>query len=149
MSETSFHNWYDENADEYNAQRRARYKKDKEYRARVQAYTRRYRSENPRRARLDDGSVTIMNATGQMVRAFRTGGAASRLGVTSERIRNLEKQGYIPVAIMGDAKARLYTEKQITLVALAFRIRKCFLAGEITNQARDKSVKQIKEEWKK
>lgn len=142
----SFGDWYDKNKEDYNAERRARYKRDTAYKKRVQSYTRRYRDGKPRRVRQDDGSVSVV-VDGKLVRGFRTGHVAKVLGVNAEAIRYLEKQGYIRNASSGEGKIRLYIESQIDLIRRAFGTRSDYNTGVITKDQRDQIKQDIHQEW--
>jgi len=83
---TKFSEWYEKNRAVFNAKRRERYRKDKTYRERVKAYTRRYRKGAPRRVVNPDGSVNVVGVDGVFaddpaqavgIRAERLGGGRS------------------------------------------------------------------------
>lgn len=145
MTDTTFRDWYDVNADRYNAERRARYKKDKDYKKRVQAYTRRYRDENPRRVKAYDGSIMLI-INHKPTKCWRTGKVAERIGCSTEAIRYLEKQGYIPKAYSTGGRVRAYTDRQIELVLEAFEKRALVRAGELEA---DWAKASIAKEWAK
>lgn len=147
MPEKSFGDWYGKHRDEYNEKRRERYKHDKDYRRRVTNYTKRYRADNPSRVRHSDGSVAV-RVKGKLVRGFRTGAVATKLKVTAEAIRYLEKQGYIPSPSLAiESKIRTYHRRQVPLIRRAFVARRRFNAGRITQDERDFVTEDIRNRW--
>lgn len=147
MPTKPFEAWYGKNREDYNAKRRQRYAQDKGYRSRVKGYTKRYRADNPQRVRQSDGSVGVL-VNGRATRGFRTGAVASRLSVTAEAIRYLEKQGYIPSpSLVTSSTIRTYTKKQIRLIKKAFDLRKLLSREKISDGDFQIHIKKIFSEW--
>jgi len=145
MSEKSFKEWYGDNKEDYNAKRRARYHGDKEYRKRVQSYTRRYREGRPQKESIS-GGVFMIKVNGKTVKGYRTGAVAVKLGVKAEAIRYLEKKGYILKAVVS-GKNRTYTFRQISLIKKAFDARYRFNNGMMTQEEVTAVKETIKREW--
>lgn len=144
--DNNFDKWYRDNREAYNAKRRERYRKDKDYRKRVQGYTENYRAKNPDRTRQSDGTVRVQK-DGKTITALRIGAVATRLGCTAEAIRYLEVKGYIPAPTVQAGKIRTYEMRQVQLIRRAFKIQKDRLDLKITPaQAKDRIAK-IAERW--
>lgn len=110
-TQKKFSEWYEKNAEERNAKRRAKYRKDKEFRdsekARVQAY----------RSKTSVGNQkTYRTLNGESVEVVRIGKAAQLAGTTREIIRRYESEGLIPISTWHDEPQRLYTLAQCKLI---------------------------------
>lgn len=146
---TGFQTWYGTNKKDFNAKRRERYKKDKDYRDRVQSYTRRNRSDDLRKI-LPDGSVVSRRANGEFVPCFRMGVTAKMLGVAPHIIRTLEKRSLIPmVGSETQRHMRYYTEYQIKLMRLVINVTRKNRIGQAPKSAVDKIVLDVAKEWDK
>lgn len=110
-TQKKFSEWYKENGPERNARRRAKYRKDKEFRdaekARVQAYRNKVSPTNQK---------TYRTLNGVSVEVVRIGKAAQLAGTTREIIRRYESEGLIPISTWHDEPQRLYTLAQCRLI---------------------------------
>lgn len=114
--ESKFRNWYadPENRTALNKRRRDKYKKNKEYRAKVLDNTRRWRKKQ----------VKIKKSLPKKPKTlFSIGEAAYQIGCEQKTIRTLEKFGLIPGTSDGK-KHRRFTGKQIALVGMVVNLRK-------------------------
>jgi len=148
MVRKSFSNWYDTHGDDFNAQRRARYKEDKEYRDRVQAYTRRYRKNNPPIKRDADGGFRT-KINGRMRKGYRMAAASKLLKLSAHTIRYLETHGWVPIPDLkkGQRYFRIYTKKQLTLIQAAYQTREMIKAGTLSRQSGEDTKQRIRKEW--
>lgn len=145
---TNFTEWYSTNREAFNAKRRDRYQKDKEYRERVQGYTRRYRAGTFRSGKNVDGTVTITEG-GITKDVYRIYAVIEKLGIKAIDIRNLEAQGYIPKrkSILGRRSVRSYTKHQITLIEVALNTQRRRANNEIPKAEAKKLITRIFKEW--
>lgn len=144
MTQRTFGDWYGDNKAEYNAKRRARYQKDKQYRNKAVKSSRRYRDAGPRELD-DEGRVKQFRVLkGVEMEVFTITTVSDRTGKTAQTIRKWEAKGFIPKPIFR-TRVRLYTEAQVKLLT-AF-------AEQFPTVWRDsKKLKalstQIKSEWR-
>ena len=148
MSDQAFHNWYENHKSEFNAKRRARYRRDRAYRKRVQGYTRRNRKAKPSPAPRSDGGI-LAKVNGKVEVGYRMGAASKILNLPPDVIRYLEKRGYIPVPkkIKGKRYVRIYTVARLELVRLAYETRQGVRFGNVSKQEAENVKLKIKEEW--
>lgn len=144
---SGFQDWYDTNKEDFNAKRRERYHKDKEYRDRVQSYTRRLRSGENRKI-LADGAVVIKQPNGEFVPCFRMGVTAQKCGVAPHVIRTLEKRGLIPmVGDIDQRHMRYYTENQITQIKRVIKATQDHRSSLITQNELNGVVNYAAKDW--
>lgn len=102
-SESPFSRWYKKNREEFNRQRRNRYKTDPEYRKKMQEASRRTRSNHgPGEGRPEQYVVSLAQA-------------AEILDVTIWTIRNWRRQEYFPEPYI-DREGMWFTEPQLALL---------------------------------
>lgn len=111
---TAFKKWYDNNKKEFNAKRRARYHKDKEYREKAQENSKR-RREVKATAKPAPGPE-VREHNGEEVLVYTVVQASERIGRSTATIRSWERRGLIPKPIF-PGHARRYTKNQIDLLA--------------------------------
>ncbi len=145
---TNFTEWYDTNREAFNAKRRERYQKDKEYRNRVQGYTRRYRAGTVRKGKNPDGTVTVTE-NGITKDVYRIYTVIEMLSIKAIDIRILERQGYIPKrkAVPGKRSVRSYTKFQVALIGAALEAQRGRAANEISKSDAQKIITGIFKEW--
>jgi DNA-binding transcriptional MerR regulator len=132
-----FKNWYGENGEKLNKDRRNRYKTDPEYRARVLAQNKVSR-EKRRKATAEQKAaerearkfkakaepwktveMTVKDKNGKAVEVtvFTIGALAATLGVSVQAVRLWERQGVIPKTPLRSGKGdRLYTVEQLEMM---------------------------------
>ena len=131
-----FQEWYDDNRDDLNERRRARYAADPEYRKKVQKWNQdaraRRRKEAAREDREAKRAVKIKTAgawktvevevDGVMVRMFTIGALARAIGKGISTIRVWERNGTLPETPYRSKKGdRLYTLEMVESIQKALR----------------------------
>ncbi len=108
----AYKKWYAANKEQFNEDRRKRYKKDKSYRERALENTRTYRrcgTDKP----LEEKMYRKFND--KKVEVFRISKASELVGRSIQTLRQWEAAGVIPYSVF-DEGHRLYTKKQIALM---------------------------------
>jgi len=131
-----FQEWYDDNREDLNERRRARYATDPEYRRKVQKWNReareRRRKESEKEDRKAKRAVKIKTAgswktveievDGVMVRMFTIGALARAIGKGISTIRVWERNGTLPETPYRSKKGdRLYTLEMVESIQSALR----------------------------
>lgn len=114
-SRESVRRWYREHRDDYNEERRRRYKADPEVREKARARAQEYREQI--RAGKSIERTLYRNINGARTEVYTTGQVAEYIGCSSQMLRNWEtKRKWIPPSTFPD-KHRLYTMEQVELIA--------------------------------
>jgi len=104
--------WYRAHREKHNADRRAKYATDAQYRSTVKERSREYKRENPKH----EGSLRLVN--GERIRMYRIGEVAKYLRCSIRTIRRWEAKGIIPHSQGGGGPEshRVYKLHQIGLM---------------------------------
>lgn len=104
--------WYRAHREKHNADRRAKYQTDAQYRNTVKERSRNYKRENPKH----EGSMRLMN--GELVRMYRIGEVAKILNCSIRTIRRWEAKGIIPHSQGGGGPEshRVYRMRHVRLM---------------------------------
>lgn len=144
--------------DKVQQERRMRYRTDPEYRdaerRRKREERRRKREEKARRREElggESSSKVLRSRSGDHVVVWQVGEVADYVGVTPERIRGWEKNGYIPPPIV-DVRPRHYTLNQMNLIAelarfMTANLGRLRLDDEATRADLDALVERIEANW--
>lgn len=121
-SRASNRKWYYAHRDEYNAERRRKYAKNPDIRAKARSYSRAWQ------ARMREGSgierKMFRTINGNVVRVYTSGEVAQKIGSSSQMLRNWERRGWIPASTFADS-IRLYLPHQVKLLSqLSTRLKK-------------------------
>jgi hypothetical protein len=137
-----FRNWYENNREDYNAQRRERYKQNKELRDKARENARKQRAKDA----VVDTSPVLRKVKGRTIKVYRTAAAGTMIGRSPETIRTWIKNGWVPDQD-DEWSHRTFTKGQIKLMQrLANVIEKYRYAPDY--QARvDKVVASIAKQW--
>lgn len=120
--------WYESNAEQRNATRRDRYATDPKYAERIRAKSR----ERKRRILSERKGRVERIWNGKSVLVYPISWVSREAGVSSERIRSLEKSGVIPECAFGGN--RIYTEHQANLI---IKLVEALRAGVPASKAKD------------
>ncbi len=109
-----FKDWYKENANDLNKQKKKRYAKDSEYREAGKARVRdKYMEENNI---FPDGS-RLVKSKGTRYVAIKLSEAADKLGLNLNTLRGYYHRKYFPVFVFDDTKLKLVTIDQLPVLA--------------------------------
>lgn len=132
--ETPYQRWYRKNREQFNAARRARYQKDKDYRKQQRASTQRRRAEErAKRAQQTKPGAPI-------------GDAANLLDRDPQTIRAWEKKGWIPKAETFNS-SRYYKPHQIELMRELVKFLEAPGPKASMDAKLDELVTYIKDNW--
>ncbi len=136
----TFGDWYEENSTEYNARRRARYKRDAKVRSKAIANARRQRANAPEPDR-SNGTVRVEGKV-----RYKARYAAHLCGRSVQALRQWEARGWIPTSWVGEQ--RLYTHRQVQLMQrLAKVLTKYRYDPDLTYQI-GRVTKEISKQWR-
>lgn len=126
--------WYRTHREKHNADRRAKYQTDAQYRNTVKERSRNYKRENPKH----EGSMRLVN--GERIRMYRIGEVAKILKCSIRTIRRWEEKGIIPPSQShgGPESHRVYKIHQVTLM---LRLAK------LSPSARRLRAEEIRRDW--
>jgi hypothetical protein len=136
--------WYKKNSQKYNAQRKARYHTDPEYREKIQTIAR--ESKRVRTAKLEGSVFRVWD--GKRILVHRIGAIAVAAGVNVDFIRRLEENGTIPKPSFSGTQ-RVYTQSQADLIrTLAYKLKTTSSRKLFASICSQESIK-IKAQWLK
>ncbi len=128
--------WYKANRAKHNADRRAKYRTDEQYRDVVKGRSRDYKRANPK----NEGSMRLVN--GERIQMYRIGEVAKYLSCSIRTIRRWEEKGLIPHSTLSDGiqtnSHRVYKLHQVRLM---LRLAK------LTPSARMALAEEIRRDW--
>lgn len=126
--------WYRAHREKHNADRRAKYQADEQYRNTVKERSREYKRENPKH----EGSLRLVN--GELIRMYRIGEVAKILKCSIRTIRRWEEKGIIPHSQGGGGPEshRVYKLHQVRLM---------LGLSKLTPRARMAMAEEIRREW--
>lgn len=146
--------WWKTAKDRINRRRAERYAKDPEYREAAKRRAKEYR-ERKKKEKAEAKKAPTITLNGHEVPAVTTHQVCENLGITAQRIKYMQRAGYLPPALV-TRPVRLYTKKQEGLIKLLeefLRTHEGVLKGPVTPESEklsgklDSLVTTIDEEW--
>ena len=125
--------WYERNKDEYNAARRRRYGFDPSYRKKQVRRSKAYRKAQPK-AKTRDWVLRMKN--GGLIKVFRIGAVANRIGTSVSSIRRWDKLELLPECTIPGGH-RFFEEHQIKWLAILAKRRAWHKTAESKKFLRD------------
>lgn len=147
QNRTAFQQWYARNKEGHNALRRSKYSSDERLRTEARERARQYRLD--RKSGVKVRRVYRRNVSGKDVELFGSAHTADILGISAQTLLNWERRGWIPFVTSESGGHRMYSSKQIDLIA---RLVKLCSNASPRNRASietlDQVVFSIHEEWR-
>lgn len=109
--------WYANNREAYSELRRRRYKDNPAIRAKARKAAASYRrARQEGKAKVKRVLVRVYN--GKPIEVFTSGYVADRIKYNPQILRSWEERGWLPEPLFKDARHRMYTARQVTLIKL-------------------------------